>query len=173
MHPASSHLQDALTIRAAELGIGTEALECALYILSSNRELINALDNKAEMDEYIYRTIIKTAIDRRQRQAEKNLDGEDASLQLAAERDLSLLSREELMSDPYYRAILPIISKIVVQGPILRLHADEASEIILNLADFKRRHRVTTLTEVIVTRCRAELDAWQPDATTTLPASLR
>jgi hypothetical protein len=41
--------------------------------------------------------------------------------------------------------------------PILRLHAEEASAVVLELADFKRRHRATSLTEVIVKRCSAEI----------------
>ena len=51
--------------------------------------------------------------------------------------------------------------KTLHHEPILRLHAEEASTIVLELADFKRRHRATSLTEVIVKRCSAEIEAFQ------------
>jgi hypothetical protein len=151
-------LHERIRAKSQELGLWEEALVCALDFLSQNRNLVNALDNKTEMDEYIYRYIIKSAIEKRRRESEKNLESPEHGVRLQAEKDLSVLSREELFTDPYYRAILPIIAKIVVNEPFLRLHADEASDIIIKLADFKRRHRATTVTEVIVTRCRAELD---------------
>lgn len=156
--------------KAQALGLWDEALVCALDILSQNRNLVNALDNRNEMDEYIYRAIIKAATERRKVAAEAALNSDDPVAVAQAEKDLSMLSREELTTDPYYRAILPLLAKMVVNEPILRLHADEASEIIIKLADFKRRHRVTSLTEVIVTQCKEELNDFSDSANVFQPA---
>ncbi len=144
--------------KAAELGMPEDAMLCALDILSQNRDMVNALDNTTEMDEYIYHAIIKAAIDKKRQQAEKEFDSDDETLRLQAEKDLTTLSREELITDPHYRAVLPILAKIVVNGPMLRLHAEEASRIVFTLADFKRKHRTTSLTQVIVTKCATELE---------------
>jgi hypothetical protein len=146
--------------KAAELGMPEDAMFCALDILSQNRLMVNALDNTNEMDEYIYHAIIKAATDMRRQQAEKNFDSSDEGLRLQAEKDLTTLSREELITDPHYRAVLPILAKIVVNGPMLRLHAEEASRVVFTLADFKRKHRTTSLTQVIVTKCSAELESF-------------
>ncbi|MFL5789207.1 MAG: hypothetical protein ACJ748_14200 [Flavisolibacter sp.] len=153
-----SVLQDQARAKAKELGISEKVISCALDILYRNKNLVNAIDNSAEMDEYIYRAIIKQSTDNRKRQAEIDLGDPDPSLVQQAEKDLSILSREELTTDPYYRAVLPIIVKVVANEPILRLHADEAVAIVLELADFKRRFRATSITEVIVTKCSAELE---------------
>ena len=95
---------------------------------------------------------------KRKQKAETELYSDDVLLQIDAQKDLTVLSREEIGSDPYYRAVLPLIAKVVVNESILRLHAEEASSIILQLADFKRKHRATSLTEIIVKRCAAEID---------------
>ena len=149
---------DKIKVKANELGIAEDIIRCALDILYKNKNLVNAIDNRVEMDEYIYRSIIKIYTDRRKSQAEADILSEDTAKRSKAEKDLHLLSRDELTTDPNYRAVLPIIIKVVTNEPILRLHADEASELILKLADFKRKHRATSLTEVIVTKCSAELD---------------
>jgi hypothetical protein len=160
MKIANAALREQVQLKAFELGIQTEALIGALYMLSQNRDLINAMDNRAEMDDYIYRYIIKSATEQRKQLATKNLYSSDEKLRESAEKDMLLLSREELVTDPYFRAILPLVAKIVVNEPILRLHAEEASEIILKLADFKRKYRATSVTEIILTRCSAELNAF-------------
>ena len=144
--------------KASELGMPEDAMFCALDILSQNRDMVNALDNTNEMDEYIYHAIIKAATDSKRQQAERDFESPDDDVRLRAEKDLTTLSREELITDPHYRAVLPILAKIVVNGPILRLHAEEASRIVFTLADFKRKHRTTSLTQVIVTKCATELE---------------
>ncbi len=144
--------------KAAELGLSDEFMLCALTVLSQNRDFVNAIDNRTEMDEYIYRAIMKTSMDKRRKRAEEDIEHEDDLIRLQAERDLSLLSKDELITDPYYRAVLPMIIKILVNEPVRRLHAEEAASIVLELADFKRRHRSTSVTEVIVKRCSEELN---------------
>lgn len=131
-------------------GISEEIITCALNILHQNRNFINALDNQAEMDDYIYRAILRQAFEKAKDETEKLLYEENASVKAKAEKDLSVISREELVTDPFYRAVLPLLVKVLANEPILRLHADVASTIILNLADFKRTYRATSLTEVIV-----------------------
>jgi hypothetical protein len=153
-----SVLQNQVKAKAKELGVSERVISCALEILYRNKNLVNAIDNSTEMDDYIYRSIIKQSTDIRKKHAEEDLESNDEVARLHAEKDLSILSREELTTDPYYRAVLPIIVKVLVNEPILRLHADEAVAIVLELADFKRRHRATSITEIIVTRCSAEMD---------------
>lgn len=146
-------LQQNHATKAQELGISEEILSCALHLIYQNRNLVNAIDNRVEMDDYIYRAILKQAVDKRKQKAEEDLYHHNESIQLKAEKDLSLLSREQLVTDPFYRAVLPLIAKVVINEPILRLHAEEASAMVLELADFKRRHRATSFTEIIVKRC--------------------
>jgi hypothetical protein len=147
--------------RALELGIAPDIVASALHIICQNRNLVNAIDHAVEMDDYIYRAILTKAFEKRKARAEADLNAEDPRIQFEAEKDLKMLSREELGSDAFYRAVLPLIVKTVHHEPILRLHAEEASAIVLELADFKRRHRATSLTEVIVKRCSAEIEAFQ------------
>ena len=156
---SESVLHNKVKAKAKELGVSERVISCAFNILFRNKNLVNAIDNSTEMDDYIYRAIIKESTDIRKRQAEEDLYSDDPTLRQQAERDLSILSREELTTDPYYRAVLPIIVKVLVNEPILRLHADESVAIVLELADFKRRHRATSITEVIVTKCSAEIDS--------------
>jgi hypothetical protein len=156
---SESVLHTQVKAKAKELGVSERVISCAFNILFRNKNLVNAIDNSTEMDDYIYRAIIKESTDIRKKQAEEDLYSDDDKLRLQAERDLSILSREELTTDPYYRAVLPIIVKVLVNEPILRLHADESVAIVLELADFKRRHRATSITEVIVTKCSAEIDS--------------
>jgi hypothetical protein len=85
-------------------------------------------------------------------------ESDNESLREKAENDLAMMSKEELVTDAYYRAVLPIITKIVISEPVLRLHADIAADVVIKLADFKRKHRVTSITEIIVTRCKQELE---------------
>jgi hypothetical protein len=134
----------------APLEISEEIIFCAVNILYQNRNLVNAIDNKIEMDDYIYRAVLKQAFEKARLETETALNKGDATAVLKAEKDLAVLSREELVTDPFYRAVLPLLVKVVVNEPILRLHADVASGIILNLADFKRKHRATSVTEIIV-----------------------
>ena len=134
----------------APLEISEEIIFCAVNILYQNRNLVNAIDNKIEMDDYIYRAVLKQAFEKARLETETALNEGDATAILKAEKDLAVLSREELVTDPFYRAVLPLLVKVVVNEPILRLHADVASGIILNLADFKRKHRATSVTEIIV-----------------------
>ncbi len=148
----------ACNARASELGIADFILDQALNIISKNKNLVNAMDNCVEMDDYIYRAVLKEAFQERKRVAEMNLQSEDVSLQTEAMNDLAVLSREELGSHPFYRAVLPLIVKVVDNSSILKLHAEEASEIILKLADFKRRYRATSVTEVIVKKCSTEIE---------------
>jgi len=145
--------------KAAELGLQEEHLACALNIISQNWNLVNAMDHTGEMDDYIYRAILKQAFDKRKQKAEALLYSSDTATQREAEKDLTLLRREELTSDVFYRAVLPLLVKVLHGEPILRLHAEEASVIVLGLADIKRKHRVTSLTEMIVKYCGAQVEA--------------
>ena len=144
-----------------ELGISSEVVSCALHILSQNRNLVNAIDNGVEMDDYIYRAILKQAFDKRMALAERDIYSLDEERQIAAERELKVLEREELTSDAFYRAVLPLMVKTLHHEPIRRLHAEEASTIVMQLADCKRRFRATSLTEVIVKKCSAEIEDFQ------------
>jgi hypothetical protein len=147
--------------KALELGISSDVISCAVHILSQNKNLVNAIDNGVEMDDYIYRAILKQAFDKRMASAEKDFYSMDEARQTAAERDLKILERGELTSDAFYRAVLPLMAKTLHHEPIRRLHAEEASSIVMQLADCKRRFRATTLTEVIVKKCSHEIEAWQ------------
>jgi hypothetical protein len=158
-HPVQMH--PAISKKAMELGISSEIVSCALHILSQNRNLVNAIDNGVEMDDYIYRAILKQAFDKRLANAERDIYSLDEERQLAAERELKILEREEITSDAFYRAVLPLMVKTLHHEPIRRLHAEEASTIVMQLADCKRRFRATTLTEVIVKKCSAEIEAFQ------------
>jgi len=100
---------------------------------------------------------LKQIFERARRQAEIALEGTDQVLSTKAEKDLCVLSREELTTDAFYRAVLPLLAKVVTQEPILRLHADVASALILQLADLKRKHRATSLTEIVVRHYAAEM----------------
>lgn len=157
-HPVQHH---PIHSKASELGISSEIIACALNILSQNRNLVNAIDNGVEMDDYIYRAILKHAFDKRMAAAERDFYSMDDAKQAAAERDLKILEREELTSDAFYRAVLPLMVKTLHHEPIRRLHAEEASSIVMQLADCKRRFRSVTLTEVIVKKCSEEIGAFQ------------
>ncbi|MBO9681488.1 MAG: hypothetical protein J7502_02245 [Flavisolibacter sp.] len=146
--------------KATELGISSEIISCALNILSQNRNLVNAIDNGVEMDDYIYRAILRQAFDKRMADAERDFYSFDEEKQSAAERDLKILEREELTSDAFYRAVLPLMVKTLQHEPIRRLHAEAASTIVMQLADWKRRFRATTLTEVIVKKFSGEIEAF-------------
>lgn len=147
--------------KANELGISSEIFSCALNIICQNRNFVNALDNSVEMDDYIYRAVLRQAFQKRMEAAEKNFYAPDLDLQTEAAQDLRILKREELTSDAFYRAVLPLMVKTLNNEPIRRLHAEEASTIVLSLADFKRRFRATSLTEIIVKRCSEEIEAFQ------------
>lgn len=153
----SSVLEKAARIKASELGIPEGIMSCALEMISKNRNLVNAIDNRVEMDDYIYQAILKQAFQKRKSLAEENHESNDPVLQKQAAKELEVLSREEVTIDPFYRAVLPLMAKVLIDEPILRLHAEEASSIVLQLADFKRRHRSTSFTEVIVKHCSAEI----------------
>lgn len=156
-HPAHHQIHS----KATELGISSDIISCALNILSQNRHMVNAIDNGAEMDDYIYRAILKQAFNRRMTDAENDFYSYDEAKQRAAEKDLKILEREELTSDAFYRAVLPLMVKTLQHEPIRRLHAEEASTIVMQLADCKRRFRATTLTEVIVKKCSVEIESFQ------------
>jgi hypothetical protein len=158
-HPVQRHHH--IERKAIELGISSDIISCALNIISQNRNLVNAIDNGAEMDDYIYQTILKQAFDKRMADAEKNFYSDDEARQIAAEKDLKILEREELTSDAFYRAVLPLMVRTLQHEPIRRLHAEEASSIVMKLADCKRRFRSTSLTEVIVKTCSIEIEAFQ------------
>ena len=158
VHPVQQHH---IYNKALELGMSPDILSCALHILSQNRHLVNAIDNGVEMDDYIYRAILKHAFDQRMDNAEKDFYSMDEERQMAAEKDLKILEREELTSDAFYRAVLPLMVKTLYHEPIRRLHAEEASSIVMQLADCKRRFRAITLTEVIVKKCSEEIEAFQ------------
>ena len=147
--------------KALELGISAEVISSALRIISQNRNLVNAIDNGVEMDDYIYRTILKQAFDRRMADAEKDFYTGDEAKQLSAQKDLQILAREELTSDAFYRAVLPLIAKTLHHEPIRRLHAEEASSIIMKLAECKRRFRALTFTELIVKKCSSGIESFQ------------
>jgi hypothetical protein len=147
--------------KAAELGVSPQIISCAVNILSQNRNLVNAIDNSVEMDDYIYRAILRQAFDKRMAEAERDFYSYDEAKQRAAERDLKILEREELTSDAFYRAVLPLMVKTLQHEPIRRLHAEEASTIVMQLADCKRRFRATSLTEVIVKKCSIEIESFQ------------
>ena len=152
-------MQSALRDRSAQLGIPEQMLSCALYIIKQNRHLVNAIDHGQEMDEYIYRAVLQQAFTERKARAEADLYAAERQRQMEAEKELSILKREELTSDAFYRAVLPLMVKVLGREPMLRLHAEEASRIVLDLAEIKRRHRATSLTEIIVKRCPTEIEA--------------
>jgi hypothetical protein len=158
--PSPLH-QGQVAEKAQALGVSEEILSCALNIICRNRNLVNAMDHSMEMDDYIYRAILKSAFDKRRHKAELDTETGNEAIQEVAQKDLVVLSREELTTDPYYRAVLPLMVKVLNTEPILRLHAEEASAIVLELADFKRRHRATSLTEVIVKKCGVEIESFQ------------
>lgn len=158
-HPVQQHHH--ASNKATELGISSEVINCAVKILSQSRNLVNAIDNGVEMDDYIYRAVLRQAFEKRMANAESDYYSDDEARQRAAQRDLKILEREELTSDAFYRAVLPLMVKTLHHEPIRRLHAEEASTIVMQLADFKRRFRSTTLTEVIVKKCSAEIEAFQ------------
>jgi hypothetical protein len=145
--------------KSAQLGISEEILTCALDILFQNRNLVNAIDNKIEMDDYIYRAVLKKAFTKYKEQAQLALEEGGSTESLKAEKELSVISREELVTDPFYRAVLPLLIKVVSPEPILRMHAELTSAIVLDLADFKRKHRTTSVTEILVRHCAAELQS--------------
>jgi hypothetical protein len=93
--------------------------------------------------------------------AQRDVYSDDPAVQAAAEKDLKILEREELTSDAFYRAVLPLMVKTLNHEPIRRLHAEEASSIVLKLADCKRRFRAVSLTEVIVKKCSEEIETFQ------------
>ena len=142
-----------------QLGLPEEIVEIAIHIIYQNRNLVNALDNATEMDDYIYRAAIKQVIEKRKAEAYAALDGFDQVARAKAEKDLSVLSREELVTDPFYRAVLPLLVKVVANESILRLYAESASALILQLADCKRRHRATSLTEIVIRYYAAAMDS--------------
>jgi hypothetical protein len=152
--PAGEQLRS----KAQELSMPLEMIACAMNFISQNRNLVNAIDHRAEMDDYIYKAIIRQYTEERKQKEELALQSNDPSIRAQAEKSLSVLSREELTTDPYYRAVLPLLVKVVTTEPILRLHADEASSVVMTLADVKRRHRATSVTEIIVSKCSKELE---------------
>jgi hypothetical protein len=140
--------------KAQRLGLREEILECALQLLSDNRNMINAIDHAAEMDDYIYQAVLRESIEKRKNKAYLDMESDDASLQRTARKDLEILSREEATIDPFCRAVLPLVIKVIGhQQPMLRLYVEEASALVQELAEFKRRHRTTSITEVIVKYC--------------------
>jgi len=156
--PKTMNSQSTLSNKAAELGLREEIFACALDMITQNRNLVNAIDHSSEMDDYIYQAILRTSIQKRVKLAEENIFSEDPEIRQAATRDLAILSREEVTTDPFYRAVLPLLIKVVGQQvPILRAYAEEASAIVLELADFKRRHRSTSFTEIIVRKCSEQI----------------
>lgn len=156
MNSQTTHTQ--ISSKAKELGIREEIFACALDMITRNRNLVNAIDHSTEMDDYIYQAILRESIQKRKKLAEEHIFSTDPAIQQAAEKDLTVLSREELTTDPFYRAVLPLLIKVVgQQQPILRAYAEEASAIVLELADFKRRHRSTSFTEIIVKKCSEEI----------------
>ena len=158
-HPVQTH--NHLYAKANELGLPVDIIACALRIISQNRNLVNAIDNGVEMDDYIYRNILRQAFDKRMADAEKNFYSDDEAKQTAAENELKILEREELTSDAFYRAVLPLLVKTLNHEPIRRLHAEEASLIVMKLAESKRRFRALTFTELIVKKCSSEIEAFQ------------
>jgi len=147
--------------KSIELGIPADVITCAIHVLSQSRNLVNAIDNGSEMDDYIYRAILKQAFDKRMAEAEKDYYSDDEAKQRSAQRDLKILAREELTSDAFYRAVLPLMVKTLQHEPIRRLHAEEASAIVMQLADCKRRFRSISFTEVIVKKCSEQIQAVQ------------
>ena len=140
--------------KALRLGLREEILDCALNLLSGNRDLVNAIDHASEVDDHIYQAILRESIDKRKRMSLELLDSPDSNLQRAARRDMEVLSREELTIDPFCRAVLPLVIKVVGHlQPVLRLYIEEASALVQELAEFKRKHRATSITEVIVKYC--------------------
>src|SRR6478609_4838500 len=97
----SLSLQNSVQKKAHELGISEDIIACALDMLSKNRDLVNAIDHRVEMDDYIYQAIIRQSADKRKRKAEQDFEAADETIQLQAEKELSVLSREELTSDPF------------------------------------------------------------------------
>jgi hypothetical protein len=147
--------------KARELGLSSDIMNLAVDIISQNRNFVNAIDHGVEMDDYIYRAILRQSFEKRKQYAEDRIYAEDQNERIEALKDLTIMSREELTSDPFYRAVLPLIVKVLTHEPIQRLHVEEASAIILELADFKRKHRATSLTEIIVKSCSQEIETFQ------------
>ena len=147
-----------LEAKASALGLSPDIMAIAFELIRQNRHLVNAIDNRTEMDEYIYRAVLAQGFDQRRKEAERDLSGPDETGRTKARRDLTVLSREELVTDPFFRAVLPLIVKVLGGGPVLRLHAEEASSTVRELADFKRKYRATSLTEVIVKNCIGEME---------------
>ena len=145
---------------AMAVGLPEDHMACAPNIISQNRNLVNAMDHTGEMDDYIYRAILRDAFEKRKRKAESELQSLDPACQRAAEKDLTALRREELTSDVFYRAVLPLVVKVLRGETILRLHVEEASRIVLELAEVKRKNRATSLTEVIVRKCLSRMEAF-------------
>src|SRR5215216_4680036 len=85
--------------KALELGISTEIVAIALHIICQNRNFVNAIDHSVEMDDYIYRAILKQAFEKRKFRAEKDIYSDDTATQAASQKDLRILKREELTSD--------------------------------------------------------------------------
>jgi hypothetical protein len=150
--------------KAEELGLPEETLVCALDMILVNRHLLNALDHTGEMDDYIYQALLRQSIARRKQRAEDLLSSAHEPERILAEKELAVLSREELTTEPYYRAVLPLIVKVVGHETILRCYAEEASALVQSLADFKRRHRSISFTEIIVRHCSAEIRQELPAA---------
>ena len=113
------------------------------------------------MDDYIYKAILQQAFDKRMAEAERDFYSDDAARQIAAERDLKILEREELTSDAFYRAVLPLMVKTLHHEPIRRLHAEEASSIVMKLAECKRKFRALSFTEIIVKKYSSEIEAFE------------
>lgn len=145
--------------KAIELGLPEPVFSSALQMILQNKNLVNAMDHSAEMDDHIYQAVIRQATEARKQKAEAQILLGDTTLQEEAAHDLAVLSREELITDPFYRAVLPLLVKVVHPDPIRRLHAEEASSLIMQLADVKRKYRSTSITEVIVKQCREKLQA--------------
>lgn len=156
MTNTSPHLRE----HSRQLGLPEDYMACALDIIIQNRNLVNAMDHTGEMDDYIYRAILKDAFQKRKMKAEADLESSDPYLQRAAEKDLTALRREELTSDVFYRAVLPLLVKVLRGEPILRLHAEEASRIVLELANVKSKHRATSFTELIVKKFLPRIEAF-------------
>src|SRR3712207_6424167 len=92
----SVQLQSQVQTKARELGISEEIFTCAFEMICQNRNLVNAIDNRVEMDDYIYRAILKQAFEKRKKRAEDDLNGPDTAIAQSAQKDLYVLSREEL-----------------------------------------------------------------------------
>jgi hypothetical protein len=158
MNSATSFPASWVREKASFLGLPEEMLSIALELVNSNRNLMNVMDHTTEMDEYIYKALLRYVLEKKQTEVEHLLIHGNLSQQSTAQQSLAVLSREELSSNPFYRAVIPLLIKVTPSHAILRIHAEEASALVILLGDVKRKFRCTSLSELIVRYCQPSVN---------------